>query len=91
MNIGITCYPVAGGSGIVATELGQKLAARGHQVHFISYALPYRLKGFISNIYFHEVQVSTYPLFEYQPYTLALAVKMHEVTRDVGLDILHVH
>lgn len=91
LKIGITCYPTYGGSGVLATELGKQLARHGHEIHFISYALPYRLKGFISNIYFHEVQVSTYPLFEYQPYTLALAVKMHEVTREVGLDILHVH
>ncbi|HUU27631.1 MAG TPA: N-acetyl-alpha-D-glucosaminyl L-malate synthase BshA [archaeon] len=91
MRIGITCYPTYGGSGVLATELGKQLAQHGHEIHFISYALPYRLKGFVQSVYFHEVQVSTYPLFEYQPYTLALAVKMHEITLEFGLDLLHVH
>ncbi|MCE5269936.1 N-acetyl-alpha-D-glucosaminyl L-malate synthase BshA [bacterium] len=91
LKIGITCYPTYGGSGVLATELGKQLARHGHEIHFISYALPYRLKGFISNVYFHEVQVSNYPLFEHQPYTLNLAVKMHEVIRETGLDLLHVH
>jgi L-malate glycosyltransferase len=91
MKIGITCYPTYGGSGVLATELGKQLAKRGHEIHFISYALPYRLKGFLKNVFFHEVQVSSYPLFEYQPYTLTLAVKMYDVTREFGLDLLHVH
>ncbi|MBW7998292.1 MAG: N-acetyl-alpha-D-glucosaminyl L-malate synthase BshA [Candidatus Glassbacteria bacterium] len=91
MKIGITCYPTYGGSGVLATELGKKLADQGHEIHFISYALPYRLKGFYRNVYFHEVQVSSYPLFEYQPYTLSLAVKMYDVIREFELDLLHVH
>jgi N-acetyl-alpha-D-glucosaminyl L-malate synthase BshA len=91
MNIGITCYPVAGGSGIVATELGQKLAAKGHQVHFISYALPFRLDSFQTNLMFHGVDTTSYPLFKFPPYTLTLASKMAEVTRNFDLDILHVH
>jgi N-acetyl-alpha-D-glucosaminyl L-malate synthase BshA len=91
MNIGITCYPVAGGSGIVATELGQQLAARGHQVHFISYALPFRLDKFQANLLFHSVDTSAYPLFKFPPYTLPLASKMADVTREFGLDILHMH
>ena len=91
MNIGITCYPVAGGSGIVATELGQKLAIRGHQVHFISYALPFRLDKYQTNLMFHGVDTTSYPLFKFPPYTLTLASKMAEVTRDFDLDILHVH
>ncbi len=91
MKIGITCYPVPGGSGVLATELGHQLAKRGHEVHFISHALPYRLDEFATNIYYHEVQVSTYPLFDYPPYTLSLASRMCEVARQVGLDVLHVH
>jgi N-acetyl-alpha-D-glucosaminyl L-malate synthase BshA len=91
MNIGITCYPVAGGSGIVATELGQQLAARGHQVHFISYALPFRLDKFQPNLLFHSVDTSAYPLFKFPPYSLPLASKMADVTREFGLDILHMH
>lgn len=91
MNIGITCYPVAGGSGIVATELGQKLAGRGHQVHFISYALPFRLDQFQTNLLFHAVDTSVYPLFKFPPYTLTLASKIAEVSRDFDLDILHMH
>lgn len=91
MNIGITCYPVAGGSGIVATELGQKLATRGHQVHFISYALPFRLDKFQTNLMFHGVDTTSYPLFKFPPYTLTLASKMAEVTRNFDLDILHMH
>ena len=91
LKIGITCYPTFGGSGVLATELGKQLALHGHEVHIISYALPYRLKGFYSNVFFHEVQVSTYPLFEYQPYTLALSVKMHDITLEYDLDLLHVH
>jgi len=91
MNIGITCYPVAGGSGIVATELGQQLAVRGHQVHFISYALPFRLDRYQTNLMFHGVDTTSYPLFKFPPYTLTLASKMAEVARNFDLDILHVH
>src|SRR5213596_3360807 len=90
MKIGITCYPTYGGSGVVATELGKELAARGHDVHFISYALPIRLT-MNDRIYFHEVEVLTYPLFEYPPYDLVLATKMAEVMTRYDLDILHVH
>ena len=91
MKIGITCYPTYGGSGAVATELGIALAARGHEVHFITYQQPFRLPSFLPRIYFHEVAVTRYPLFEYPPYDLALAVRMHEVVRDRGLDLLHCH
>ncbi len=91
MRIGITCYPVMGGSGIVATELGMALAARGHQVHFISYALPFRLDRFRENVFFHEVEVSSYPLFKYPPYTESLAAKMADVVCRWKLDLLHVH
>ena len=91
MNIGITCYPTYGGSGAVATELGIALAARGHEVHFITYQQPFRLPAFLPRIYFHEVAVTRYPLFEYPPYDLALAVRMHEVVRKHKLDLLHVH
>ncbi|RME31001.1 MAG: N-acetyl-alpha-D-glucosaminyl L-malate synthase BshA, partial [Candidatus Zixiibacteriota bacterium] len=91
MNIGITCYPVAGGSGVVATELGQQLALRGHQVHFISYALPFRLDRYQANLFYHGVETTAYPLFKFPPYTLTLAAKMAEVARSFELDILHVH
>ena len=91
MNIGITCYPVAGGSGIVATELGMQLAARGHQVHFISYALPFRLDKYQANLFYHGVETTAYPLFKFPPYTLTLAAKMADVHRNYDLDILHVH
>ena len=91
MRIGITCYPTYGGSGVVATELGKKLAQLGHEIHFISYALPYRLNRFQSNLFFHEVEVLKYPLFEYPPYSLSLASKMVEVVEASKLDILHVH
>jgi len=91
MKIGITCYPVAGGSGIIATELGQKLAERGHQVHFISYAIPFRLDRFQQNLYFHGVETTAYPLFKHPPYTLALASKMAQITCQHELEILHVH
>ena len=90
MKIGITCYPTYGGSGVVGTELGKELAAYGHEVHFISYALPIRLT-MTDRIYFHEVEVLSYPLFEYPPYDLVLATKMAEVVVKFGLDILHVH
>lgn len=91
MKIGITCYPVYGGSGAVATELGIQLARRGHEVHFITYAHPFRLPHFVERVYYHEVDVPTYPLFEYPPYSLALAVEMHETAVRRGLDLLHVH
>ena len=90
MKIGITCYPTYGGSGVVATELGMELAARGHDVHFISYAPPVRLTA-SERITFHEVEVSSYPLFDHAPYALTLAVKMLEVAESVRLDLLHVH
>ena len=96
MKIGITCYPTYGGSGVVASELGMELAARGHQVHFITYARPIRLdvsadSAIAQNITYHEVEVTTYPLFDYPPYTLALATRMAEVALAEGLDLLHVH
>lgn len=91
MNIGITCYPTYGGSGVVATELGKALAKRGHRIHFISYAMPMRLNGFINNIFYHEVEISSYPVFEFPLYTPALASKMIEVTNFEKLDLLHVH
>jgi L-malate glycosyltransferase len=91
MKIGITCYPTYGGSGVVATELGIELAQRGHEVHFITYAPPFRLTEQQPNIYYHEVQVSQYPLFEYPPYDLALATRMAEVAEIYSLDLLHVH
>ncbi len=91
MKIGITCYPTYGGSGALATELGIALAARGHEVHFITYQQPFRLPNFLPRVWFHEVDVGRYPLFEYPPYDLALAVRMHEVVRDHQLDILHCH
>ena len=91
MKIGITCYPTYGGSGAMATELGIALARRGHEIHFITYQQPFRLPSFLPGVYFHEVDVGRYPLFEYPPYDLALAVRMHEVVRAHGLDLLHVH
>ena len=91
MKIGITCYPTYGGSGVVATELGMELAARGHEVHFISYAPPIRLTDANENIQFHEVEISSYPLFDHAPYALSLAVKMMQVAEAEGLDLLHVH
>ncbi|MDB4876004.1 MAG: N-acetyl-alpha-D-glucosaminyl L-malate synthase [Gemmatimonadetes bacterium] len=91
MKIGITCYPTYGGSGALATELGIALARRGHEIHFITYAQPFRLPAFLPGVYFHEVDVGRYPLFEYPPYDLALAVRMHEVVLSHGLDLLHCH
>jgi N-acetyl-alpha-D-glucosaminyl L-malate synthase BshA len=91
MRIGITCYPTYGGSGVVATELGIELAASGHEVHFISYSQPFRLSGRDDGIYYHEVPVSNYPLFEFPPYDLALASRMAEVAEFYQLDLLHVH
>ena len=91
MKIGITCYPTYGGSGAIATELGIELAERGHEIHFISYAQPFRLPHFMERIYFHEVEMVHYPLFEHNNYSLALAAVMHEVSLREGLDVLHVH
>jgi N-acetyl-alpha-D-glucosaminyl L-malate synthase BshA len=91
MRIGIVCYPTYGGSGAVATELGLALAERGHEVHFISYAQPFRLRGFNERVTFHEVKVGSYPLFEHPPYSLALAVMLHEVALKERLDVLHAH
>ncbi len=91
MKIGITCYPTYGGSGIVATELGMELAARGHEVHFITYANPIRLDPDTPNVYYHEVEASTYPLFQHPPYVLALASRMAEIAEWQNLDLLHVH
>jgi len=91
MRIGITCYPTYGGSGVVATELGIELAAMGHEIHFISYSQPFRLSGREQGIFYHEVPVSSYPLFEFPPYDLALASRMAEVAEFNGLDLLHVH
>ena len=91
MKIGITCYPTYGGSGVVATELGIELAARGHQVHFITRSQPFRLGGRERDILYHEVPVSNYPLFEFAPYSLALSTRMFEVAAYYDLDLLHVH
>jgi N-acetyl-alpha-D-glucosaminyl L-malate synthase BshA len=91
VKIGITCYPTYGGSGALATELGIALAKRGHEIHFITYAQPFRLPAFLPGVYYHEVDVGRYPLFEYPPYDLALAVRMHEVVLAHGLDLLHCH
>lgn len=91
MNIGITCYPTYGGSGVVATELGKELAARGHKVHFISSALPFRLDGYHENIFYHEVELPEYPLFEDSLYSLSLTSKMVDVVLYQDLDVLHVH
>jgi N-acetyl-alpha-D-glucosaminyl L-malate synthase BshA len=91
MRIGIVCYPTFGGSGVLATELGKALAQNGHQVHFITYQQPVRLSGFIPNIFYHEVQVPTYPLFDYPPYETALASTMVDVIRNNNLQLLHVH
>jgi L-malate glycosyltransferase len=91
VKIGISCYPVYGGSGVVATELGIELARRGHEVHFITYAQPFRLPYFMERIYYHEVEVPTYPLFEHPPYNLALSVAIHSAVEKHGLDLLHAH
>jgi L-malate glycosyltransferase len=91
LKIGITCYPTYGGSGVIATELGKELAQLGHEVHFVSYALPIRLDKFSEKIFFHEVDMLPYPLFQYPPYDLALAVKMTEVANFAQLDLFHVH
>jgi N-acetyl-alpha-D-glucosaminyl L-malate synthase BshA len=91
VKIGITCYPTYGGSGAIATELGIELARRGHEIHFISYAQPFRLPHFMERVYFHEVEMVNYPLFEHNNYSLALSAVMHEVALREGLDLLHVH
>jgi L-malate glycosyltransferase len=91
MRIGIACYPTYGGSGVIATELGIALAKKGHMVHFISYAQPFRLQQYHENISFHQVEMVSYPLFKYPPYDLALSVKMAEIAERERLDILHVH
>lgn len=91
MKIGITCYPTYGGSGAVATALGSQLASKGHEVHFISYAQPFRLGRFNERIFFHEVEMEHYPLFEHPPYALALAVTIYDVVRTHDLDLIHVH
>ncbi len=91
MRIGIVCYPTFGGSGVVATELGKELALEGHQVHFITYDLPVRFDRFLANLHYHEVRVSDYPLFDYQPYELVLASRIVDVVKHEKLDILHVH
>ncbi len=87
----MVCYPTHGGSGVLATELGLNLAQKGHQVHFISYSAPFRLRGFHENVYYHEVDVSAYPLFKYPPYDLSLATKIMEVAQEYRLDIVHAH
>ena len=91
MNIGVACYPTYGGSGVVAAELGKALAERGHKIHFISYAMPFRLDGFMENIFYHEVEISNYPLFDFPLYTPALASKIVEVAKFEKLDIIHAH
>jgi len=91
MKIGIVCYPTFGGSGVVATELGKALAEKGHQVHFITYSQPVRLDFFSENLFYHEVTVSDYPLFDYQPYELVLSSKLVDVVKYEKLDLLHVH
>jgi len=91
LKIGIACHPTYGGSGAVATELGLELAKRGHEVHFISYEQPFRLVGFREGVFFHEVEMDQYPLFEHPPYSLALAVTLHQVAESRGLDLVHVH
>lgn len=91
LKIGITCYPTLGGSGVVATELGKLLAEKGHEVHFISHSVPFRLGSYHKNIFYHEVEVSDYYVFRYPPYDLSLATKMAQVAKQQNLDILHVH
>ncbi len=91
MRIGISCYPTYGGSGVVATELGHELARRGHDIHFITYAMPSRLNIFADRVAYHEVTVPTYPLFQYAPYDLALATRIADVAAHQGLDLVHAH
>ncbi len=91
MKIAMVCYPTHGGSGVVATELGKQLVNRGHEVHFVSYQLPFRLNDFYKHIYFHEVDVTSYPLFKYPPYSLALASRLAELIKEYGIEVLHAH
>lgn len=91
LKIGITCYPTVGGSGVIATELGKMLAERGHEIHFITSSVPFRLNKIYPTVFFHEVEVSNYSVFQYSPYDIALASKMADVIKDEGLDVLHVH
>ncbi|MED3660650.1 N-acetyl-alpha-D-glucosaminyl L-malate synthase BshA [Ureibacillus sp. FSL K6-8385] len=91
LKIGITCYPTVGGSGVLATELGKKLAERGHEIHFITSSVPFRLRKIYPNVFFHEVEVNNYSVFQYPPYDIALASKMADVIIDQKLDVLHVH
>ena len=91
LKVGITCYPSVGGSGIIATELGKRLAEKGHDVHFITSSIPFRLNKVYPNIYFHEVDVNQYAVFQYPPYDLALASKLPEVAKREKLDIIHAH
>ena len=91
MRIGIVCYPTFGGSGVLATELGKALAQKGHQVHFITYQQPVRLNSFMPNVFYHEVHVHSYPLFDYPPYETALASTLVDVIKNNQLDLLHVH
>ena len=91
MNIGIVCYPTHGGSGVIASELALGLSQRGHEIHIISYATPFRLASFHQNVFIHEVEVSSYPLFKYPPYALSLATKLVEVSKQYGLDLIHSH
>jgi N-acetyl-alpha-D-glucosaminyl L-malate synthase BshA len=91
LKIGITCYPTYGGSGVIATELGKKLANLGHEIHFVSYAMPIRLDKFHERVFYHEVEMMPYPLFQYPPYDLALAAKMMETAENAHLDLFHVH
>jgi N-acetyl-alpha-D-glucosaminyl L-malate synthase BshA len=91
LKIGITCYPTVGGSGVIATELGKLLAERGHEIHFITSSMPFRLNRMVPNIFFHQVEVNSYSVFQYAPYDIALASKMAEVIQKENLDILHVH
>ncbi|WP_391209000.1 N-acetyl-alpha-D-glucosaminyl L-malate synthase BshA [Psychrobacillus sp. L4] len=91
LKIGITCYPTVGGSGVIATELGKMLAEKGHDIHFITSSMPFRLNKMYPNITYHQVEVNSYSVFQYAPYDIALANKMAEVIEDEGLDVLHVH
>lgn len=91
LKIGITCYPTVGGSGVIATELGKMLAERGHEIHFITSSVPFRLKKIYPNVFFHEVEVNNYSVFQYPPYDIALASKMADVIKEEKLDVLHVH
>lgn len=91
LKIGVTCYPTVGGSGVIATELGKSLAQRGHEIHFITSSMPFRLNRMVPNIFFHQVEVNSYSVFQYAPYDIALASKMAEVIKKEKLDILHVH